>query len=314
MVFAINLFIPESERSEIFSSNNTALQYLRARGWLEEEKICAFCGYRAQLEKNKRYLNDYIYRCKERACRKITNIFANKYFGQPKIKINDHLFAIYKWIENSYEKDVCRNASISKRTFQKIKQNLNLFINSTYNERRLEMIGGRGVRVQVDETVISHGEIPSNPSTLDDDFPGITWLVGMIEENSNNIKLFIVPDRTAETFKRIFENNIRRETTIITDGHASYPSAVHHVSGIHKVVCHSKGFKNFEGFHTNNIENLWGLLKYEIKKRRGIVSSSLEMFLREFHFRYKYLRSRDSNSIRSIFEAILDFLFSDLTV
>lgn len=32
------------------------------------------------------------------------------------------------------------------------------------------MIGGRGVRVQVDETVISRGEIPSNHSTLNDEF------------------------------------------------------------------------------------------------------------------------------------------------
>jgi hypothetical protein len=41
-----------------------------------------------------------------------------------------------------------------------------------------------------------------------------------------------------------------------------------------------------EGFHTNNIENLWSIIKYEIKRRKGIPKSSIQCFVEEFAFRY----------------------------
>lgn len=77
--------------------------------------------------------------------------------------------------------------------------------------------------VQVDKTVICHGNVDSFPSQLVDNFPGITWLVGFIDENIRKIKYKIVADRSEETFKNLFERIVIPGTTVITDGHASYP-------------------------------------------------------------------------------------------
>ncbi|KAI5150406.1 hypothetical protein ENBRE01_1480 [Enteropsectra breve] len=99
---------------------------------------------------------------------------------------------------------------------------------------------------------------------MDDDFPGITWLVAIIEKETGRFKFETVPDRKQETFENLFARYINRGTTVITDGHASYPGAVRSIDGIHIVVNHSIGFRNSEGYHTNNIENLWSLIKYEI--------------------------------------------------
>jgi hypothetical protein len=40
-------------------------------------------------------------------------------------------------------------------------------------------IGG-ALKVQIDETAICHGFLTSCPSKMNDDFPGVTWLIGAI--------------------------------------------------------------------------------------------------------------------------------------
>ena len=54
----------------------------------------------------------------------------------------------------------------------------------------------------------------------------------------------------------------------------------------HIVVNHSAGFRNAEGFHTNNVENLWSIFKYEVERRRGIKMTAMQAFIEEFSFRY----------------------------
>ncbi|KAG0434807.1 hypothetical protein DMUE_5018 [Dictyocoela muelleri] len=112
-------------------------------------------------------------------------------------------------------------------------------------------------------------------------------------------------------FSALFDRYIEKVSIIITDNHASYPGAVLNNQFSHLIVNHSQGFKNIEGFHTNNIENLWSLLKYERAKRRGVLKSSLEDFLLEFKFRYKYLRKNYTQEIFEAFSNIITFLLSE---
>ncbi|KAG0437475.1 hypothetical protein DMUE_3667 [Dictyocoela muelleri] len=132
--------------------------------------------------------------------------------------------------------------------------------------------------VQVDDTVIAHGNLSCCPRGLLDGHPGITWLVEMIEVNTKDFYYMIVPDKTQATFTRLFNIYIEKESIIITYGHASYPIAVQNIQYSHRIVNHSKGFVNIEGFHTNDIENLWYLFKYEIKKSRGVLKRALNNF------------------------------------
>ncbi len=133
----------------------------------------------------------------------------------------------------------------------------------------------------------------------------------MIEEGSRDFHYVIVENRSQETFSLLFQNYIEKGTLIITDGHASYPGAVRLNECEQQVVNHPRGFKNAEGFHTNNIENLWSILKYEIKKRRGVLKISLKNFLEEFKFRYINLRSGSSEEINRAFSSIVSFLFEN---
>lgn len=176
-----------------------------------------------------------------------------------------------------------------------------------------DKLGGSGVSIQVDETVIGHNNPSVCPSYLEDNYPGIVWLLGMIESGTGRIKLFIVPNRTAETFTSIFLEHVNAQTTIYTDGHLSYPRAVAAVNSTHRVVNHSTGFKTAEGFHTNNIENLWSLLKYEVRRRRGVTMASAKNFIYEFSFRYMHLRHRTPSSMCFAFRALVEYLFNKST-
>ena len=195
--------------------------------------------------------------------------------NSPKIGLNDYLFAVYKWIENSGEKNVLRNINIAKRSYQLIKQHIYRFLIENFESNLSVKLGGQNKTVQIDETAICHCSLVDCPSRLDDDTPGLTWLVGIIESDSRRIKFEIVDNRSLPVMMSLLERHVLPFTTVISDVHRSYPRAVANINGAHIIVNHSVGFKNAEGFHTNNIENLWSLLKYKIKKRRGVLKSNL---------------------------------------
>jgi hypothetical protein len=302
---------PETERSQIFIYTEASIKYLIRTGRLPDTITCPDCNNQMNLIVCRDRLNKRAFFCKNRSCQKKISIFNSLRIKSPKVVISTYLLAIYKWIENVFEKDVLRNLNISKASYQCIKQHIYSFAQRERTSSESQLLGCDGRMIQVDETVICHGYLVDSPSNLDDDAPGVTWLVGIIEQGTGSIRLEIVPNRRSETIKDLFSRHIAPGSTIITDGHRYYPSAVAYIQGHHIIVNHSYGFKNIEGFHTNNIENLWSLLKYEVKKRRGVLKSNTQVFLNEFWLRYTRIRSRTKQEVFDAWNAIVDYLFEN---
>lgn len=300
---------PKTDRSILFNNLNIALDYLIERNLLPLRRNCILCNNEMRIFNRKKATNGRVFRCINNLCRKEISLLFGTKIEKFRTNINDIFLMIFKWLENSSEKDVLRNLECSKTLYQNLKNIIYSYIDTMKNNS--VMLGGHNIKVQVDETAICHGFLKKAPSNLNDDYPGVTWLVGFIEENSRNIRYEIVENRRIETFKHLFERIIKRETIVITDGHLSYPAAVSHIQGNHIKVNHSVGFKNVEGFHTNNIENLWSLLKYEIKRRRGIKRSNLKFFLKEFQFRYTFMRKKNSLELFTVFSNIIAFIFKN---
>jgi hypothetical protein len=74
--------------------------------------------------------------------------------------------------------------------------------------------------MQIDETAICHGFLSSCLSKMEDDFPGVKWLIGAIEEVSGRVKYQILKYRTVESIKTFIAKKVLENTIIITDGHA----------------------------------------------------------------------------------------------
>lgn len=299
---------PKNDDSCIFTSNEHAIKWLETQMLLEKQKKCIKCEGRMTMVSSMKFLNKKCFQCN--VCKHRISLFSDLKLSNPKIDLNVYFKCIYKWLENMAERDVLRNCQISKKAYQNIKKHL-----YEYSLQKIEnnkcLLGGTGKYVQVDETAIAHGKLPNYPSALSDETSGITWLVGIIEEDSKTFYYEIVENRKQETMQALFKRYIKEETIIVTDGHLSYPGAVRANNCYHQVVNHSRGFKNINGFHTNNIENLWSILKYEINKRRGVKKSALSTFLIEFKFRYENLRKLDTFILQDLFAEIINFLCSE---
>jgi hypothetical protein len=115
----------------------------------------------------------------------------------------------------------------------------------------------------------------------------------------------IVETRILDTFKSLFKKTLLYESILIKEGHQSYPGAVAHINVVNSVVNYLIRFKNIDGFYTRNIENLWSSLKYKIKKRKGVIKSSIPFFLLEFQFRYSNLRGKKKSEVINVFDKIL---------
>lgn len=294
-----------SDRSKIFLKNKKAIELLKKLKCITESKECMKCKKSMSLQKKKEAINKKAYFCLNRACRFSCTFLCDSLGKYPRIKLKDYFYIIYKWLEDSYEKNIIRNSCRSKATIQKIKENIYKYINSVFEDEEDKLYGV----VQVDETAICKGKLLGCPSQISDDTSGVTWLVGFVETSSTEkrIRLEVVPDRKEETISKLFLKYVSEGTTVITDGHRSYPNAVKTIKGIHHVVNHSSGFKNKDGFHTNDIENVWSQLKYLIKKRKGVLKSNIPIFLKEFIFRYTFLKNKEF--LYSNFLKIIIFIF-----
>ncbi|KAG0441833.1 hypothetical protein DMUE_0763 [Dictyocoela muelleri] len=137
--------------------------------------------------------------------------------------------------------------------------------------KRPVLLGGPGVIVEVDESVICRKGIIRSPTCIDDETPETTWILGGIENTSQrNFFVKKVDNRAISVLTKAMEGLIGVGSTLHTDGHPSYPRVSANLSVHHKVVIHSEGFKAPDGTHTNNIEGFWAGLKSFIRKDHGV--------------------------------------------
>jgi transposase-like protein len=217
-----------------------------------------------------------------------------------RIDANKVLKGIHCWIFNASSYHAVNLCQISEPTYIKLKN----IIDELIGEREQEeiQIGGEGVEVQFDETAICNGLIIDNPSSVDDDIPGIQWILGGVEkDNFRNFVLKIIPNRKKETIFEFFKQYVRPGSIIVTDGYPSYPWAVRQFGSVHYVVNHSEGFSTQGGTNTNQIENLWSHLKQQYRAQGGVNKKRIKIFLNEFVWKKRNVNNYDPESLQSKF-------------
>ena len=115
------------------------------------------------------------------------------------------------------------------------------------------------------------------------------WILGAINNKTNNIRLDVYKTRTEEDCKRFISNHIKENNTIITDGWPSYNFLNRDDSNyVHEVHRHGPNGNFGFGYHsTSIIEGAWGTLKSIIKRIYGYIpADNFILFLREAEFRF----------------------------
>ena len=201
--------------------------------------------------------------------------------------MNEFLFSLWLYVINTKSYVAASIIGISRTGYLGLKKKFLPFVRK-YMEERSSLIGGPGVEVQLDETVITRLFRNVCPSRYEEYGIRSRWLLGGVEKN-NKKKFFIavIPDRKIETLAEFIGRYVAPGSKLMTDGYPSYPGAARLLSMEHEVVNHSLGFQNEAGNTTNAAEGLWSHLKLEIKSRHGVKLTNMQDFLSEFEFKKK---------------------------
>ena len=121
----------------------------------------------------------------------------------------------------------------------------------------------------------------------------------MIDTTTKQVYVQIVPDRKKWTLLPIINKFIVRGSKIYNDEHRSY-----HCLGLHgydhKTVKHKANYVAPDGTHTNNIENLWSLIKSANKQKYGTTKKMFPLHLDEFVYRF------NKKNVPDLFEEFIE--------
>jgi len=276
--------------SDFLQTTDKAIDMLIEEGILKERKNCNKCNNFSMFLK-KRELNNnskYFYHCNKKTCKTTIGLLKPEYFLKLKIRIEVLLVGIYLFLLNTSNFGVCNMLNITEVTYIKIKSAIIKYIKKKKDES--PTIGGPNVEVEVDETVICRSGLIRSPSLADDNIINTLWLLGGIEKNNQrNFFIKIIQNRQTEHLTEVLSQYLKPGTILSTDGYPSYIKTALNLGMEHRIVNHSRGFTTTEGYHTNNIENLWSYLKKERQKKCGIMREKVDEFLVEFWLRKKHL-------------------------
>ncbi len=105
-----------------------------------------------------------------------------------------------------------------------------------------------------------------------------TLVVGAIERDTRRLRLQVIPDRAQDTLELFLTNTVARSSFLLTDAHAGYHD-LEFYGYTHERCNHSNGHFG----PTNNIENMWGVMKRYLRKLYGCVpTAQLTVLLHEW--------------------------------
>lgn len=105
-----------------------------------------------------------------------------------------------------------------------------------------------------------------------------TMVIGAIERDTRRLRLQVIPDRAQDTLELFLTSTVARSSLLLTDAHAGYHD-LEFYGYSHERCNHSNGHFG----PTNQIENMWGVMKRYLRKLYGCVPTKhLQLILNEW--------------------------------
>ncbi|KAG0425453.1 hypothetical protein DMUE_6031 [Dictyocoela muelleri] len=269
----------------VMSSNLDFFNYLISKRLILDEVWCVNCGVQMILKPTRDTKIGFNWRCLNYQCSKYQttlSIFKGSFFEKSKMNPREILKVIYYIANNEILSKIMIYTNKSENSINDIKKRIYECIGLYWQENPMKL-GGQNIIVQVDETklnfnVRSHrGRSPRVP----------TWAITIVDTSTVPAKGYaeIVSRRDAMTLIPIIERVVRHGSIIYTDEWAAYNALSSNTHYNYSRVCHKYNFVDpTTGVHTQHVESFNNKLKYEIKKRRGILNDKKGEFLQYFLF------------------------------
>ncbi|VDL94515.1 unnamed protein product [Schistocephalus solidus] len=144
-------------------------------------------------------------------------------------------------------------------------------------------IGGKGIEVQVDETMVAKWK-KNNKGRLGRQY----WVVGMNDTSIRKAVFEHVNNRSWPAFKTAITKWVAKESVVVTDEWKAY-SRLPEEGYKRLLVNHSKYFVNPQtGVHTNAIEAYWSRLKRKMSETGPASGRAVWAHLDEAQYRLWY--------------------------
>lgn len=275
------------ELDELMKKNEKEIIYwLFEINILPEKRICSKCVQPLKLCLAKRSKDLLAWRCSNSKClnRNIyISVRKDSFFENTHASLKEYMKAIYFWSKGTISANILKHVKIRRSALLKLTNKLAEYVKKFF-EKNIIRLGGPGVVVQIDETMLNHkikahrGRAPKKQ----------TWALGIVDCSTNPGRgIFkIIEKKSAEEIMPLIFKHVRSGSVIHTDEAAVYKRLAL-VNGLtHGFVTHKYCFVDYEkGIHTQNIESLNNKLKSKIKQCMGVLSSKRQDFLNVFMWR-----------------------------
>jgi transposase-like protein len=267
-----------------FQDADKARKYLEAVRW-PQGPVCPHCG-----SVDKHYdlggtsTRPGVYKCSD--CREQFTVTVGTVFERSKIALHVWLQAVYYLCSSKKgmsSHQLHRTLGVTYKTAWFMTHR----IREAMRDGMLAPFGGKGGKVEVDETFIGKSGVP--PSKKGTGYRHLNKVLSLVDRKTGQARSMVIDSLKASTIVPILRDNIARETHVLTDDAGQY-RALSLSFHEHSVVNHNQGeyvsFTN-PAVHTNTIEGFFSIFK---RGMRGTYQhcgkQHLHRYLAEFDFRY----------------------------
>ncbi|KAG0427002.1 hypothetical protein DMUE_5933 [Dictyocoela muelleri] len=242
---------------------------LQENKFLPKKMRCSKCGKIMKLQKYKNVKAGFRWRCNKN-CGNTTSVYKNSYFEDCHIDLKKFLkLLFYFYYEINSSEWVIKQLQMSFSTYYYFKKRFESAIVRDYILNK-NPIGGKGHEIQIDESLFNRRKYWKGR------LKEPIWVFGGIDKGTKECFFHIVNDRSTETLLPLIKMEIKEGSNIVSDCWKSY-NQVHKYGFRHFTVNHKKNFVNPETKkHTQNIENLWMIVKKKIHSDYGINRNALQ--------------------------------------
>jgi hypothetical protein len=279
-------FPPINELKDVFESSESCINFLFIHNILYQTMECP--KHKRKMSKGKK-----VWRCTKLYCNKEISLLYQSFFADSKIDPNKVMLIMYLKLANTLSTSIQMITGHSSATVSKVLAKFRNLVTEDVKDR-VEIIGGDGIEVEIDETLISKKK---NPWTLKN---GI-WVFGGVERTTQR-RFFaeVAPDRKHNTLFEVIKRNIHPGSIIISDCWSSYRTINKVLRMDHMTIDHSKNFRDPDtGAHTNTIEGTWHGLKLKIPNLERKVEK-----LDEYIFEFIWRRQNENNLWNALLQCL----------
>ena len=270
-------------------NDEAALAYLEAVLW-PTGPVCPHCGATDRIyELRGKSTRPGVRKCGH--CRKPFTVTVGTVFERSHV-------ALHKWVQAFYLL-CCSKKGISSHQLHRmlgISYKAAWFMSHRIREAMrdgaLDVFGGDGGTVEVDETFIGHDQtVKPRGEKKGRGYAHKHKVLSLVDRSKGKARSMVVDSLKAETLVPILQENIAAEARVMTDEAGQYLKLSAKFAG-HGVVQHGAGEyvrRDDRTIHTNTIEGYFSIFKRGMKGTyQHCAKKHLHRYLAEFDFRYNH--------------------------